>query len=105
VVAASGSDADRIFVGSGLTAGERVVSGATFLIDSESRLQASIAQTMQPSAASPPPAGGDVPSCEADFDRQKMPDKWAECMKCEKVHRGMGSMEADCKRTIPRPWK
>lgn len=47
VVAVGGSDADRIFVGSGLTAGERVVSGATFLIDSESRLQASIAQTVK----------------------------------------------------------
>ncbi|HSO39598.1 MAG TPA: efflux RND transporter periplasmic adaptor subunit [Labilithrix sp.] len=54
VVAIGGSDADRVVVADGLTAGERVVSGATFLIDSESRLQASIAQTLQPPSASPP---------------------------------------------------
>ncbi|MBX3233550.1 MAG: efflux RND transporter periplasmic adaptor subunit [Labilithrix sp.] len=44
VVAVSGSDGERVIVVDGLAAGERVVSGATFLIDSESRLQASIAQ-------------------------------------------------------------
>lgn len=44
VVAVGGSDGERAIVVDGLTAGERVVSGATFLIDSESRLQASIAQ-------------------------------------------------------------
>lgn len=48
VVAVGGSDPDRVVVAEGLTAGERVVSGATFLIDSESRLQASIAQAVQP---------------------------------------------------------
>ncbi len=106
LVAASGGDADHIIVVAGLAVGERVVSGATFLVDSESRLQASIAQAAQtPSAPSPAQAGGNEPSCEADFDRQKMPDKWAECMKCETVHRGMGSMAADCKRAIARPWK
>lgn len=111
VVAVSGSDADLIIVAAGLGAGERVVSGATFLIDSESRLQASIAQAVgqapSPGAprVAPAPGGGSEPSCEADFDRQKTPDKWAECMKCETVHRGMGSMTADCKRAIARPWK
>ena len=44
LVTVSGADADHVIVAAGLTAGERVVSGATFLIDSESRLQASIAQ-------------------------------------------------------------
>lgn len=53
VVATSGSDGDRTIVTEGLRAGERVVSGATFLIDSESRLQASIAQAMQPPPAAP----------------------------------------------------
>jgi len=47
VVAVSGSDGDDVIVAAGLAAGERVVSGATFLIDSESRLQASIAQATQ----------------------------------------------------------
>jgi Cu(I)/Ag(I) efflux system membrane fusion protein len=41
-VAVSGGEGDRVIIGSGLSAGERVVSGATFLIDSESRLQASV---------------------------------------------------------------
>lgn len=107
-VVSRGGERDVIAIESGLSAGERVVSGATFLIDSESRLQASIAQAVQPSsspASQPPSPGGNEPSCEADFDRQAMPDKWAECMKCVKVHRGMGDMEADCKRAIPRPWK
>lgn len=45
----SGATADRVVVDAGLQKGDRVVSGATFLIDSESRLQASIAsQTVQP---------------------------------------------------------
>jgi Cu(I)/Ag(I) efflux system membrane fusion protein len=34
---------DRFVVKSGLQEGQRVVSGATFLIDAESRLQASLA--------------------------------------------------------------
>ena len=35
---------DAIEVAGGVVAGERVVSGATFLIDSESRLQAALAE-------------------------------------------------------------
>jgi membrane fusion protein, copper/silver efflux system len=43
-VSSSGdAPADRVVVEAGLSPGERVVSGATFLIDSESRLQASVA--------------------------------------------------------------
>lgn len=45
IVAVSGGDRDRVMVAEGLSAGERVVSGATFLIDSESRLQASMSQS------------------------------------------------------------
>ncbi|MBS2012500.1 MAG: efflux RND transporter periplasmic adaptor subunit [Deltaproteobacteria bacterium] len=49
VVVTGSSAGERIVVEAGLQAGDRVVSGATFLIDSESRLQASIAsQTAQP---------------------------------------------------------
>lgn len=40
----------RFMVRSGLAEGERVVSGATFLIDAESRLQASLAQSAAPAA-------------------------------------------------------
>jgi Cu(I)/Ag(I) efflux system membrane fusion protein len=43
-------EAGRIVIDAGVSPGERVVSGATFLIDSESRLQASIAQAA-PAAA------------------------------------------------------
>ena len=41
-VTIAGSDGDRVVL-DGLDVGMRVVSGATFLIDSESRLQASVA--------------------------------------------------------------
>lgn len=44
IVSAREGDVNHVFVDAGLAAGERVVSGATFLIDAESRLQASIAQ-------------------------------------------------------------
>lgn len=104
MVAVGRSDDDQVIVESGLVPGERVVSGATFLIDSESRLRASIAEA----ASAPAPAGatpGQGPSCSTDFDRAKYPGKFAECVKCETVHRGMGTMEADCKNVIARPWK
>jgi len=62
-VVAAGADGDRIVIGDGLAAGERVVSGATFLIDSESRLQASIAAQSTMSSAQParPPSPGPPP--------------------------------------------
>jgi Cu(I)/Ag(I) efflux system membrane fusion protein len=91
-----------VVVRSGLAAGDRVVSGATFLIDSESRLQAS-ANAAAPSPESGPPTsnGG---RCDAELDRAKYPEKYAECLKCA-AHRGMGSMEADCIDAIARPWR
>ena len=97
---------DGVAILDGLHAGDRVVSGATFLIDSESRLEASI----ESAAASTPvsPGGGDTaagPSCDGEFDRTTFPDKWVECEKCRQVHHGMGSMEADCKNGIAKPWK
>jgi Cu(I)/Ag(I) efflux system membrane fusion protein len=90
---------------SGISPGERVVSGATFLIDSESRLQASalqVALTAPPGTAPLNPNEG--PSCQ-EIDRTKFPEKWSDCQKCSQVHHGMGSMEADCKNVIPKPWK
>jgi len=96
---------DMLTILSGLSPGDRVVSGATFLIDSESRLQASAMQAAtnepsEPTKASPT----DGPSCQ-EIDRTKFPDKWIECQKCTQIHHGMGSMEADCKNAIPKPWK
>jgi Cu(I)/Ag(I) efflux system membrane fusion protein len=96
---------EMVAVLSGVSPGDRVVSGATFLIDSESRLQASAAQmaTTAPSE-SMKPSPEDGPSCQ-EIDRTKFPDKYIECQKCVQIHHGMGSMEADCKNAIPKPWK
>ena len=85
-------------VRAGVSAGDRGVSGATFLIDSESRLQASIAGTGAGDTKAPS-------ACDEDFDRANYPDKWAACQRCEKQHAGMGSMVDDCKKSIPRPWR
>jgi Cu(I)/Ag(I) efflux system membrane fusion protein len=90
----------RFVVRAGLREGERVVSGATFLIDAESRLQASLAQSSGGAAKSEAPTG-----CDADFDRQKYPDKWQACRQCEVVHAGMGAMVDDCKKGIAKPWR
>jgi len=89
----------------GVSPGDRVVSGATFLIDSESRLQASAAKAVAAAPSQPTKASSeDGPSCQ-DIDRTKFPDKVIECHKCAQIHHGMGSMEADCKNAIPKPWK
>ncbi|HEU4412721.1 MAG TPA: efflux RND transporter periplasmic adaptor subunit [Polyangiaceae bacterium] len=62
---------ERVEIVSGLRAGERVVSGATFLLDSESRLQAALtgvvappasAGTASPHASAPPPASPPAPT-------------------------------------------
>lgn len=100
-VVVTGSEGERVVLASGVSAGERVVSGATFLIDSESRLRAAITGSHGDAGAASGPASG----CDADFDSVKFPEQHAECRKCEVVHRGMGTMEADCKRAIPRPWR
>jgi len=62
-VTISGSDGDRVVV-EGVDAGARVVSGATFLVDSESRLQASIAGagTMSDAGSPSDADGGKNPS-------------------------------------------
>lgn len=55
----------------------------------------------QGSGASAPVNG---PDCATDFDHGKFADKHQACVECEK-HRGMGSMEAECKNAIAKPWK
>ncbi len=90
---------DRVELRSGVAAGERVVSGATFLIDSESRLQAAL------SGGPESPSGDGTSACDKDVDRTRFPDKYIECQKCEHAHQGMGSMVDDCKRAIPQPWR
>jgi Cu(I)/Ag(I) efflux system membrane fusion protein len=96
---------DVLTILSGVSPGDRVVSGATFLIDSESRLQASAAQVATTAPPEPMKASPEEgPSCQ-EIDRAKFPDKWIDCQKCTQIHHGMGSMEADCKNMIPKPWK
>lgn len=109
VVTAGERGGGRIEILEGLAEGERVASTGNFFIDSESRLEASIAQAPAPPAATggaraaPPPGSG--PDCETDFDPVGMPDKYQQCKACERIHRGMGTMEADCKNAIPKPWR
>ncbi len=61
------------------------------------------------SATTPPQGSGSAamstgPSCATDFDHGKLADKHMACVECEK-HRGMGTMEAECKNAIAKPWK
>ena len=77
-----------------LAPGERVVSGAAFLVDSESRLQASLST-----------AGSRPHPCDLQVDKLKFPDKWKACAACEAQHAGMGTMLDDCLHAIPQPWK
>jgi hypothetical protein len=95
---------DKVEILSGVSEGETVVTTGNFLVDSESRLRAAIEG--QPSAA-PAPSGadGEGPSCATDFDAAKFPDKARACRACEIQHRGMGSMEEDCKKAIAKPWR
>lgn len=95
------AEGDQLAIDAGVAPGERVVSGATFLIDAESRLRASLAP-----ASTGADGGAAAPQSECDtlVDRAKYPDKWTECQKCE-AHRGMGSMLDDCRNAIPKPWR
>jgi membrane fusion protein, copper/silver efflux system len=88
----------------GVAEGDVVVTTANFLIDSESRLRAAVeGQTARaPEAATAP---GEGPSCEKSFDKAKYPDKYQACRACEVQHRGMGTMEEDCKKAIAKPWR
>jgi Cu(I)/Ag(I) efflux system membrane fusion protein len=96
---------DRVEVLSGVSEGETVVTTGNFLVDSESRLRAAIeGQTSGPAAGA---AGGAAPAstCDTDLDAQKYPAKYQACRACEVQHRGMGSMEEDCKKAIAKPWR
>lgn len=98
---------DKVEVLSGVSEGETVVTTANFLVDSESRLRAAIDKQVE----SPTPAGGAAPAsgpastCDAELDKAKFPDKHRQCRACEVQHRGMGTMEEDCKKAIPKPWR
>ncbi|HXU80506.1 MAG TPA: efflux RND transporter periplasmic adaptor subunit, partial [Polyangia bacterium] len=95
---------DRVEILSGVSEGETVVTTGNFLLDSESRLRAAIEGQ---SGAAPASGGGSAggTNCSEDFDAAKYPDKARACKACELQHRGMGSMEEDCKKAIARPWR
>ena len=94
---------DKVQVLTGVADGETVVTTANFLLDSESRLKAAIGTG---TASKPAGASGEAESsCERDFDRVRYPAGYQQCRACEVQHRGMGTMEEDCKSAIARPWK
>jgi Cu(I)/Ag(I) efflux system membrane fusion protein len=84
----------------GLVEGERVVTTANFLLDSESHLQAAVLGDGA-SGTAPTPASD---FCATEFDKQRFPAKHQQCVAC-RAHRGMGSMEDECRNQIPKPWK
>ena len=51
-----------------------------------------------------PPAGEELVVYQV-IDKEKYPDKYQQYRACEVQHRGMGTMEDDCKNAIPRPWR
>ncbi len=91
---------DKVQILDGIADGDEVVTTANFLLDSESRLRA----TIQGGGGAPGAAPAPSPECDGKFDRQKYPDKHQQCLACQ-VHRGMGTMEQDCQNAIPKPWK
>ena len=90
---------DTVEILGGVAEGETIVTTGNFLIDSESRLRAAIEGQTSPASK----AGED--SCAKQFDAQKYPDKVQACRACEVQHRGMGTMEEDCKNAIAKPWR
>lgn len=90
------SSGDEVEVEGALSAGERVVSGATFLVDSESRLQASLAESQRRVGPT---------ACDAEVDKVKFPQKWQACLSCEEQHANQADALRDCKHLIPQPWR
>lgn len=95
----------RVQLLSGVAEGDRVVTRGSFMLDSESRLQASLASAPAPTSSSGGGSPDQGPSCETEFDQQRQADKYMQCRACERQHAGMGRMVADCKNAIPRPWR
>jgi Cu(I)/Ag(I) efflux system membrane fusion protein len=98
-----GRSGDKVQVAAGLAEGEAVVTTGNFLLDSESRLRAAVEGQMAAAPASS--GGGQGPDCARDFDAARYPEKARACRACEIQHRGMGTMEEDCKSAIEQPWR
>lgn len=105
----------KIAILDGLSEGDIVVTTANFFIDSESHLRAAV-EGLAPGGSGPEPEGPPgtpptapptrtSPDCDKRIDKPKWADKYRECLQCEVVHRGMGTMEDDCKNAIAKPWR
>jgi Cu(I)/Ag(I) efflux system membrane fusion protein len=90
---------DSVQILSGLAEGEIIVTTGNFLLDSESRLRSAI------EGGSKKPSSSGTSLCDALFDRARFADKYAQCRACETQHRGMGTMEEDCRNAISKPWR
>lgn len=99
------SRGDKVEILKGLTEGQRVVTRGSFMLDSESRLKASLASAPSPSSGNSEGSPEQGPACQEAFDRSRFGDKFAQCLACERQHAGMGSMVADCKNAIAKPWR
>jgi membrane fusion protein, copper/silver efflux system len=95
----------RVQLLAGVSEGDRVVTRGSFMLDSESRLQASLAAAPAPASSARGASSEQGPSCETEFDHGKQAEKYLQCRACERQHLGMGRMVADCKEAIPRPWR
>jgi Cu(I)/Ag(I) efflux system membrane fusion protein len=98
---------EQLEIAEGVADGETVVTTANFLVDSESRLRAAIEGQVAPATptGAARPTSSESSTCDRDFDAQKFPEKHQACRACEVQHRGMGTMEKDCKRAIAKPWR
>ena len=95
----------RVQVLSGVAEGDRVVTRGSFMFDSESRLQGVSGRSPGASLGF---TGRSPPTRVLRARRsstKSQPDKYRQCRACERQHAGMGSMVADCKNAIPRPWE
>jgi Cu(I)/Ag(I) efflux system membrane fusion protein len=90
---------DKVQILEGIAPGDVVVTTGNFLIDSESRLHAAI---QGPDAHE---GKAEASTCDEAIDKAAFPEKYDACLACEHVHRGMGTMEDDCKNAITRPWR
>ncbi len=95
---------DRVIL-DGLRDGDRVVARGGFMIDSESRLRASLDARETAADGGQTASSGPGPDCATDFDGQRYPVAHAACQRCEQMPPGMEAMVVDCKNAIPRPWR
>ena len=45
------------------------------------------------------------PECVVELDHTPRHDQGTDCKTCEKAHRGVGTVEVDCRAGIPKPLK